>query len=372
VKWLGLDGKISILKIGTPHPLPAELVEKLLNSVEEVLVVEELEPFVENHVKVIAQENNTPVKIHGKDLIPLIGELSTRKVTEAITQLTKSKSPVDFSQIDKTEQEAAALLPFRPPILCAGCPHRGTQYAIKTAARRVARDYGKDVEAIFPGDITCAALAYIPPLEIPDLLICMGGGFGMSNGIAHAVKAPIVAQLGDSTFFHSGIPPLVNAVYNKANITMVVMDNSATAMTGFQPHPGTGSTAVGDETVQLKPEEIAKACGVKFVEVIDPFDLKNATATLEKAIRFEGPSLVVSRRICTIVGEREKRKRGEETILYYIDQDKCDVKCDACIKLLGCPSIVKEDGRTAIDSATCTGCGVCAQICPRNAIIIKE
>ena len=372
VKWLGLDGRVSILKIGTPHPLPEELVKRLFNSVEEVLVVEELEPFVENHVKVIAQEANIQTKIHGKDLIPLIGELSTRKVTEAIAGLTKSRLPINFTEIDKVEQEVAALLPFRPPVLCAGCPHRATEYAIKVASRRVAKDYGKGVEPIYPGDISCAALAYLPPLEIPDLLLCMGGGFGMANGLAHVVKAPVVAQLGDSTFFHSGIPPLINAVYNKANITMVVLDNSITAMTGFQPHPGTGLTATSEETIQLKPEEIARACGVQFIEVIDPFDLKKAIDTLEKAIRFAGPSLVVSRKVCTILDEREKRKRGEKTIPYYIDQEKCDVKCNACVSLLACPSIMIEDGRTIIDSASCTGCAVCAQVCPYNAIVIKE
>jgi len=372
VKWLGLDGKVSILKIGTPHPLPEELVKGLLSSVEEVLVVEELEPFVENHVKIIAQEANIQTKIHGKDLIPVIGELSPRKVTEAVAKLTKSRLPINFSEIDKIEQEAAALLPFRPPVLCAGCPHRASQYAIKVASRRVARDYGKGVEPVYPGDISCAALAYLPPLEIPDLLLCMGGGFGMANGLAHVVKAPVVAQLGDSTFFHSGIPPLMNAVYNKANITMVVLDNSITAMTGFQPHPGTGRTATTEETVQLKPEEIARACGVQFVEVIDPFDLKKAIETLEKAIRFEGPSLVVSRKVCTIIEEREKRKRGEKTVPYYIDQEKCDARCNACVALLACPAIIKEDGRTTIDIASCTGCGVCAQVCPYNAIVIKE
>ncbi|MCX6011469.1 MAG: thiamine pyrophosphate-dependent enzyme [Chloroflexi bacterium] len=183
------------------------------------------------------------------------------------------------------------------------------------------------------------------------------------------VNAPIVAHLGDSTFFHAGIPPLINAVYNKANITMVILDNSATAMTGFQPHPGTGHTAMGEETVKLKPEDIARACGVKFVEVIDPFDLKAAAKTIEAAIRFEGPAVVVSRRLCTMIDQREKRKRKEPIIPYFVDQDKCSGKCNACVELLGCPAIIKEDGKTIIDQALCTGCGICAQVCPYKAII---
>jgi indolepyruvate ferredoxin oxidoreductase alpha subunit len=369
VNWLGIKDRASILKIGTPNPLPEELVIKLLNSVKEILVVEELDPFVELHVKAIAGEHNIPVKIHGKDLLPRIGELSTRKVTEAIARLTKAKTPVDFTAIDKLEQETAPLLPWRPPALCPGCPHRASHYAIRVASRRVARDYGKEVEPIYPGDIGCYNLAYNPPQEASDTTVCMGGSFGIANGLAHVVDAPIVAHLGDSTFFHAGIPPLINAVYNKAKITMVILDNSATAMTGFQPHPGTGYTATGEETVLLKPEDIARACGVKFVEVVDPFDLKTATDTMEKAIRFEGPAVVVSRRLCAIIEQREKRKRKEEVLPYFVDQDKCSPKCDACIKLLGCPAIIKQGVKTVIDSSLCTGCGVCAQVCPYKAIV---
>jgi len=369
LKWLGIEDKVSMLKIGTPHPLPEQLVIELLKSVKEVLITEEIDPFVELHVKAIAGEHNIPVKIHGKDLLPRVGELSTRTVTEALIKLTGAKSPVDFAKLDKLAEETAPLLPWRPPALCPGCSHRASFYAIKTASKKVARDIGKDVEAIYPGDIGCYALGYNPPLEAVDTTICMGGSFGIANGLSHVVDAPIVAHLGDSTFFHAGIPPLINAVYNKANITMVVLDNSATAMTGFQPHPGTGQTAMGDETVQLKPEDIARACGVKFVEVVDPFDLKAAAKTIEAAIRFEGPAVVVSRRLCTMIAQREKRKRKEPIIPYFVDQDKCSGKCNACIELLGCPAIIKEDGKTVIDQALCTGCGICAQVCPYKAII---
>jgi len=369
INWLELGDKISVLKIGTPHPLPEKLVKKLLGSVDEILVVEELDPFVETHVKAIAQEANIPVKIHGKDLVPRIGELSTRKVVEAIATLTNSKPPIDFNKIDKLSQEATSLLPQRPPTLCPGCPHRASHYAIGVASRRVARDYGKDVEPIYPGDIGCYDLAYNPPLEAVDTTICMGASFGIANGLAHIVNAPIITHIGDSTFFHSGIPPMINAVYNGTKITMVVMDNSTTAMTGFQPHPGTGYTAMGDEAPSIKIEDIARACGVKFVEVIDPFDLKKAIDTLEKAIRFDGPSLVVSRRLCAMIEQREKREKGEKVVPYRIDQERCSDKCNACIDLLGCPAIMKEGAQTIIDSSLCNGCGICAQVCPYNAII---
>lgn len=372
IDWLGLGDRVSLLKIGTPHPLPAKLVRTLLESVDEILVVEELDPFVETHVKAIAGEYSISIKIHGKDLVPHIGELSTRKVVEAIAGLTASELPVDFSQIDRLSQETTPLLPWRPPAMCAGCPHRASHYAIGVASRRVARDYGKNIEPIYPGDIGCYNLAYNPPQEAVDTTICMGASFGIANGLAHIVTSPVVAHLGDSTFFHSGIPPMINAVYNNAKITMVVLDNSATAMTGFQPHPGTGHTAMGDEAPSLKIEDIARACGVKFVAVIDPFDLKTAIDTLEKAIRFDGPSVVVSRRRCAMIEQREKRAKGERVIPYQVDRERCNDRCNACITLLGCPAIMKELNKSIIDGSLCNGCGICAQVCPHKAIIRSE
>jgi len=369
VKWLGLENKVSILKIGTPHPLPEELVITLLKSVKEVLVVEELDPFVELHVKAIAGEHNIKVKIHGKDMVPRIGELSTRRVTEAVAKLTKSKLPVDFAALDKLEQDSGPLLPARPPALCPGCPHRGSFHAITAAARRVARELGEGVEPIYPSDIGCYTLALNPPQQAVDTTICMGASFGLACGMARVVEAPIIAHLGDSTFFHAGIPPLINAVYNKANITMIVLDNSATAMTGFQPHPGTGYTATGEETASLKAEDVARACGVKFVEVVNPFDLKAATETIERAIRFPGPAVVVSRGLCAMIELRDKKKAGVKVVPYHIDQGKCSPKCETCIKLLGCPAIIKQGDKKIIDASQCTGCGVCAQVCPYKAII---
>jgi len=196
----------------------------------------------------------------------------------------------------------------------------------------------------------------------------MGSGFGIANGIAHAVKNPVIGHLGDSTFFHSGIPPMINAVFNKTKMTMLVLDNSATAMTGFQPHPGTGSNARGEESPQIKAEDVARACGVKFVEVVDPFDVEETIDTMQRAIRFEGPAVVVTRRLCDILEQREKRGRGEKRVPYQVDREKCS-DCQVCIKLLGCPAIIAEGGEVSIDMPQCAGCGVCARICPKEAII---
>jgi indolepyruvate ferredoxin oxidoreductase, alpha subunit len=368
IKWLGLEDKVSVLKIGTPNPLPETLVKKLLKSAKEVLVVEELEPFVETHVKALASEAGIAVKIRGKDLLPVVGELSTRKVTEVLAKLTRVRLPIDFTEQDKIAEEVAPLLPTRPPVLCAGCPHRASHYAIKVAARRVAKELGKDLEPVYPGDIGCYGMGVNPPLETVDTSFCMGASFGVANGLSHVIDNPIIAHMGDSTFFHSGIPPLVNAVFNKTNITMVIMDNSATAMTGFQPHPGTGLTAMGDVTVQLKAEDIARACGVQFVKVVDPLNLSEAIETIEAAIRFEGPSVVVSRMLCAMEDQRQKRRKGEKTIPCTVEKGKCNAKCTTCIKLLGCPAITKEGTYAVIDSTQCTGCGLCLQVCPYKAI----
>ncbi len=324
MKDMELSEMVSILKIGTPYPLLRELVKTLLNSVEEVLVIEELEPFVETQIKAIAQEAGIMTKIHGKDLLPTIGELSPRLLMEAFTKLTKAKASVNFVELDKIKKEVAPLLPIRPPILCAGCSHRASFSAITIASKKVARERGEHVEPIYPSDIGCYIMGRLPPLYAGDTVVSMGGSFGISCGIVRATDAPIVTHLGDSTFFHAGIPAMINAVFNKAKITMVVLDNSATAMTGFQPHPGTGLNAIGEPTVTLKVEDVARGCGVQFVEVVDPVDnLKRAIDTVEKAIRFEGPSMVVFQRTCAQIEAREKRRIGLETVPYQVNQEKC-------------------------------------------------
>ncbi len=361
LRWLGLADQVAILKIGTPHPLPQNKVRQLLSAVQEVLVIEELEPFVENHVKVIAQEAAMTLKIHGKDSVPLKGELSTRKVAEAIARVTGTKLPLDFNAIDTIMEEVTPILPSRPPTLCAGCPHRSSLHAINTAVRLVKKDLG---QRVLIGDIGCYSLGLYPPLFSMDTCICMGGGFGLADGIATVHKGPVVGHLGDSTFYHSGIPSMINAVFNQTKVTLLVLDNAATSMTGFQPNPG----APGNNAVGIRPEDIARACGVKFVEVVNCFDLKKTTAVLEKAIRFDGPAVVVSRGACAILSARDKRQHGEKVLPYKINLDTC-TNCKLCLNSLGCPALILMDGQIAIDSVQCDGCGLCAQVCPTKSII---
>jgi indolepyruvate ferredoxin oxidoreductase alpha subunit len=360
LRWLGLENTISVLKIGTPFPLPEKLVKEFCASVPEVLVVEELEPFVENHVAVIAQKAAIPIKIHGKDVVPVIGELSIRKVAEAITRLTGTKPPADFAAIDERVNAVNDMLPQRPPTLCAGCPHRATLHAINVAVRRVKKDLG---ERVFSGDIGCYSLGAYPPLNGDDTSICMGGGFGIAIGLARGQSGPVIGHLGDSTFFHSGIAPMVDAVFNKTNVTFVVLDNSATSMTGFQPHPG----APANNEPGIVIEDVARACGVKCVEVVNCYDLKQTTEAVERAIRFEGPSLIVSRGLCAILSARFKRQKGEKTVSYAIDSETC-TNCKLCINSLGCPALILDNGQVVIDASQCDGCSLCAQVCPTKSI----
>jgi indolepyruvate ferredoxin oxidoreductase, alpha subunit len=361
LKWLGLDDEVSLLKIGTTYPLPEKMVKQLLTSVPEVLVIEELEPFVENHVRIIAQKANISIKITGKEVVPIRLELSTRKAVEAIAQVLKIKTPLDFAQKDQEYQQAEAILPQRPPTLCAGCPHRASFYSINVAARKVKKDLG---ERVLSGDIGCYSLGVYPPLNSYDTSTCMGAGFGIANGLAAGQTGPVVGHLGDSTFFHSGIPPMINAVFNKSKVTMVILDNSATSMTGFQPNPG----APENGETGIKPEDVARACNVKFVEVVNAFDIKKTTEVMEKAIRFQGPAVVVSRGLCGILAQRERRQKGQKTLPYHINLETC-TDCKLCLSSLGCPAIIVENGRVAIDQSQCDGCGVCAQVCPTKSII---
>ena len=363
LRWLGLEDKVAVLKIGTPFPLPEKLVRTFLYSVPEVLVMEELEAFVENHVAVIAQKADIRVWIHGKDVLPVRGELDVRKAVEAIAKLSGVALPADFQTIDKRAEEASAILPLRPPTLCSGCPHRATLYAINVASRKIKKDLG---QSVYAGDIGCYSLGIYPPLNGDDTSLCMGSGFGVANGIARGQDAPVIGHLGDSTFFHSGIPAMINAVFNKSKVTMVILDNSATSMTGFQPHPG--APDVGE--IGIKPEDVARACNVKFVEVVNAFNLKQVSETMEKAVRFDGPAVIVSRGACAILSARDRRQRGEKIEPYRISKETC-TECKLCINSLGCPAIILTDGKVVIDTAQCDGCGLCAQVCPGKSIILE-
>ncbi|MGC8896218.1 MAG: indolepyruvate ferredoxin oxidoreductase subunit alpha [Candidatus Bathyarchaeia archaeon] len=355
---LGLD--VSIMKLGMTHPLPEKFIGEFLKGHEKIIVVEELEPYLELHVKAIAKDYAPNIKIYGKTgkpYFPRDGELSTRTVTVGLAKITGKESPINFEVIDEKYAEVSRNLPFRPPILCAGCPHRASFYVMK----RVAGE-----KAVYSTDIGCYALGAAPPLRTGDILTCMGSSIGAAQGISKATDAPTFAIIGDSTFFHAGIPGLINAVYNNHKIIVTVLDNLTTAMTGHQPHPGTGVTGMHKQAEKVMIEKVAEGCGVKYVKVVNPFNLREAETVLKGAMQHPGPSVIVFRAPCALMVVRERRRKGAEVLACRVT-DKC-TNCMVCIKLLGCPALIFDGGKVGISEALCNACGLCASVCPYNAI----
>ncbi len=355
-----LDLDASILKLGMTHPLPERMIAKFLSAHKKIIVVEELEPYLETQLKALAKDYAPDIKIYGKTTKPYFsrkGELSTRKVATSLNKITGKKLSVDFDQIDERYMGIIEGLPSRPPILCAGCPHRASFYVISKV--------GKD-ETIYPTDIGCYALGIVPPLGVGDLLICMGSSVSTAQGMSRVTGKNTIAIMGDSTFFHASIPGLVNAVYNNSKTTLAVLDNATTAMTGHQPHPGTGITGLGSPTEKVHIEKIAEACGVKYVKVVDPFRIKETTEILEEALQQPGPSVVIFRAPCVLKVVRKRRQTGAPMTPFHITE-KC-TSCMACVSLLGCPALIVEGSKVSIDGSLCTACGLCASICPFKCI----
>lgn len=350
----------SVLKLGMTYPLPEKMIGSFLKRHKKIIVVEELEPYLEMQVKAIAKDYAPDVEIFGKMgplYFPRDGEFSTRVVASGLARITGEKLPIAFERIDERYAEVAKDLPRRPAILCAGCPHRASFYIM----RRVAGE-----KAVYSTDIGCYALGCAPPLSAGDIMTCMGASIGTAEGISKAISESTIAIIGDSTFFHAGIPGLINAVYNNHRVVVAVLDNLATAMTGHQPHPGTGVTGMQKPTERILIEKVAEGCGVKFVRVVDPFKVKETEAVLKEALDFAGPSVIVFRSPCTLMVVRERRRKGA-AIGFYKVTENC-TNCMACIKLLGCPALVVEDGKVSINEVLCTACGLCASVCPYKAV----
>ena len=367
--WLGVEN-VKILKLGTPFPVPYGLLEKFMDGLERVLIVEELEPVVEEQVKTWAYDRGLRIPIHGKDLVPRVYEMTTRRAVKAISEFLGLPTPINYEELDERYKKALEIVPPRPPSLCPACPHRNSFYAIKKATR---------ARGIYPSDIGCYTLGVLPPLQTVDTTVAMGGSIGIAHGLEIAQhgsiseeqrkkeKKIIVATIGDSTFFHTGLPALANAIYNRSNILVVVLDNLVTAMTGDQPNPSTGQTPHGPGK-RIAIEDVAKAMGADFVAVVDPYDIKATYETIKKALEVEGVSVVVSRQICALYKIGQMRRRGMKWPIYYVDEDAC-TGCKICINAYGCPAIYwdEEKKQARIEPSMCWGCGGCAQICPFGA-----
>ncbi|TET89286.1 MAG: indolepyruvate ferredoxin oxidoreductase subunit alpha [Methanomassiliicoccales archaeon] len=366
-KALGLGKKVGLIRIGTPYPLPRKKIKRFLSANEKVIVVEEVEAFVETCLRSIAHELSLDTEIHGKDILPKAGEMGPREVAVGLSKFLGRKTPSYFGKANRIWKEAQALIPPRPPVLCPGCGHRTAFFAINVVEKNL--KLKKKGGIVKPSDIGCYTLGYQSPLNAVDTNFCMGSSIGISTGLSKVIDNRIVCTIGDSTFFHSGIPPLLNAVYNKADINVLVLDNATTAMTGFQTHPGVGMTAMGEDTRKILIEDVAKACGVDTVAVVDALDLDALVKALEKAVKTKGVSVVVARHPCILLDVRKKRKKGKKIAKYQIDQDIC-TQCQLCMNLFGCPAFRMEEDVIEIDPALCNGCGVCANemVCPQLAI----
>jgi indolepyruvate ferredoxin oxidoreductase alpha subunit len=355
-----LDLNGSVLKLGMTHPLPQKRIAEFLRKHNRIIIVEELEPYLEIQIKAIAKDCAPSAEIFGKTLTPYFprkGELSTRIVLTALSKITGKKNPIDFDGIDRKANEIAKELPLRPPILCSGCPHRASFYIIRKVGGEA---------TLYPTDIGCYALGAAPPLNVGDLLICMGSSVSTAQGISRTTGRHTMAIVGDSTFFHATLAGLVNAVYNNAKVILIVLDNETTAMTGNQPHPGTGLTGMQTLSEKASIEKTARGLGVKYVKVINPFKINEAAAALEEAQRQTGPSVVVFKAPCALMLTREKRRKGIKTTSLIVS-DQC-TGCMSCIKLLGCPALELKEGKPQINEILCTACGLCLQVCPSKAI----
>jgi indolepyruvate ferredoxin oxidoreductase alpha subunit len=366
IRKLGVESEVAYLKLSTPHPLPTEKIARMLDDVETLLVVEEVDPFVEMHVKSLAKTIASSATILGRETgdLPREGELSPSILDSALGGLLG----ISVDRIDRSgvEEKVGKLLFDRMLTLCSGCPHRASIHALKKAVRKVKGDL---MSVVVNGDIGCYGLAHAPPMSFEDTYFCMGASIGVSQGMAR-VGVDTIAWIGDGTFFHSGIPSLLNAVYNGLPLKIVVADNGTVAMTGFQPTPQSGKTATGKPAKKVMIEDIARTLGVDIVEVVDPYDLEAAQGAFERMLEAEGVAMVISRRACSM--EAVRAMRPEKAVSYIVDDDLC-TGCKICLSQFGCPALAwkEESGKAWVDSATCTGCGVCAQVCPLDAIRLE-
>ncbi len=322
-----------VLKLGMTYPLPEEKIKNFCKQYETVYVIEELEPVTEEFCRQLG------LKVIGKDKFPMEGEYNT----ELIRSVVAGEQATTFT-IDEA-------LPVRPPVLCAGCPHRGVHYTLKKLGVRVT------------GDIGCYTLGALAPMQSLDTCVCMGASIGMMHGMEKADTASAektVAILGDSTFVHSGITGLVNLVYNQSTGTVIILDNSITGMTGHQQNPTTGQTLKGDQTTAINLEALCKSLGINRVRVEDPFDLKGLEQAIKEELNAREPSVIITRRPCALL------KNVTFPGPVSIHETKC-VNCKMCMKI-GCPAISLKNGRPVIDQTVCNGCGLCKQVCKPGAI----
>lgn len=346
---------IRLCKIATPYPFPETFVLKALEGVEEALCIEELSPYIENALLRTIGANRLPVKVYGKltGHVSPSGENSADSAAEILAGFLGTaarESSIDLSDMP--------TLPMRPPVLCAGCPHRASFYAVKKAMQEL-----PDKNSYFCGDIGCYTLGNAMPLDMVDTCLCMGAGITMAQGFHWTDPDGVCfAFVGDSTFFASGMTGVVNAICNEADMILCVLDNSTTAMTGHQPHPGTGRNMMGNAVDKVSIVKVLEGMGVKKIEVVDPLDLASAVRTVKECAALPGVKAILFQSPCIAISKPAEKMKIS---------GKC-IQCKKCIREIGCPALIIVDGKVTIDKGLCTGCGLCSSICPTAAIVPDE
>lgn len=324
----------SILKLGMVNPLPSKMIKDFASKVKKLVVIEELDPIIENHCKSLGLD------VHGKDMFPICGEFSQNLIAKAFGK--------EVPSCTKLEEN----IPVRPPIMCAGCPHRGMFYALSK------------LKVTVLGDIGCYTLGSVAPLSAMDMTLCMGasisGLHGFNKALGKDAEAKTVAIIGDSTFMHSGMTGLATVAYNQSNSTIIIVDNSITGMTGHQQNPTTGKNLYGEPAGKVDLEALVKALGINSVKVVDPYNIAECEQVLKEELAKDEPSVIISRRPCALL----KEVKHEKPLI--VSQDKCK-SCKMCMKI-GCPAISMKGGKAKIDETLCVGCGVCTQMCKFDAI----
>ncbi len=346
---------IRLCKIATPYPFPETFVLKALDGVDEVLCIEELSPYIENALLRTIGANRLPVKVYGKltGHVSPSGENSADSAAEILADFLGTATRE--SGIDLSDMPA---LPMRPPVLCAGCPHRASFYAVKKAMQEL-----PDKNSYFCGDIGCYTLGNAMPLDMVDTCLCMGAGITMAQGFHWTDPDGVCfAFVGDSTFFASGMTGVVNAICNEADMILCVLDNSTTAMTGHQPHPGTGRNMMGNAADKVSIVKVLEGMGVKKIEVVDPLDLASAVRAVKECAALPGVKAILFQSPCIAISKPAEKMKIS---------DKC-IQCKKCIREIGCPALIIVDGKVTIDKGLCTGCGLCSSICPTSAIVPDE
>lgn len=349
-------GMTRLLKVATPHPFPEKLAVEFLEGLDEVLCIEELDPVLEHELTYLCGKYHLPVKIYGKltGHTANAGENTRDSVYQNISDylgISACRTEA-VSACEDTSSVAPPTLPIRPPVLCAGCPHRASFYAVKAAM--------KGRKTIFCGDIGCYTLGNAMPLDMVDTCLCMGAGLGIAQGIGHIEPdTSCFAFVGDSTFFASAITGVINAVYNQANMTLIILDNSTTAMTGHQPHPGTGRTMMGELVQKINIEAVLRGIGITTVETVNPLDHKAAVSCVKCTADLPGVKAIIFKSPCIAIDKPEAP--------LFVEEESC-ISCKKCIRELGCPALVIQNNKVTIDTSLCTGCTLCAQLCPTGAI----